>query len=123
MNAGKEIALLKHMTVTELRARYAEAFGEETRSRHKVFLVKRIAWRPGEAVTENNGRLALSVFDFSQNFAGLWRCSNFASRRAILGCVSSNRLLSDTSLVLVKRGPFDFLLERLFLNNVWGERR
>ena len=69
MNAGKEIALLKHMTVTELRARYAEAFGEETRSRHKVFLVKRIAWRPGEAVTENNGRLALSVFDFSQNLA------------------------------------------------------
>jgi len=45
MNVGKEIAVLKHMTVAELRARYAEVFGEETRSRHKVFLVKRIAWR------------------------------------------------------------------------------
>ena len=45
MNVGKEIAVLKHMTVAELRAKYAEVFGEETRSRHKMFLVKRIAWR------------------------------------------------------------------------------
>jgi len=45
MNVGKEIAVLKHMTVTELRAKYAEVFGEETRSGHKDFLVKRIAWR------------------------------------------------------------------------------
>jgi len=33
MNVGKEIAVLKHMTVAELRAKYAEVFGEETRSR------------------------------------------------------------------------------------------
>jgi hypothetical protein len=45
MNVGKEIALLKHLTATELRARYAEVFGEETRSRHKAFLMRRIAWR------------------------------------------------------------------------------
>ena len=45
MNVGKEIAVLKHMTVAELRARYAEVFGEQTRSRHKDYLVKRIAWR------------------------------------------------------------------------------
>ena len=45
LNVGKEIAVLKHMTVTELRGRYAQVFGEETRSHHKDFLVKRIAWR------------------------------------------------------------------------------
>ena len=45
MNVGKEIAVLKHMSATELRAKYAEVFGEETRSRHKDYLVKRIAWR------------------------------------------------------------------------------
>ena len=45
MNVGREIAVLKHMTMAELRARYAEVFGEESRSRHKDFLVKRIAWR------------------------------------------------------------------------------
>ncbi|MBN1461161.1 MAG: DUF2924 domain-containing protein, partial [Armatimonadetes bacterium] len=45
MNIGKEIAVLKGMTVTELRGKYAEVFGEESRSRHKDFLIKRIAWR------------------------------------------------------------------------------
>ena len=74
-----------------------------------------------DAVTEESGRLALSVFDFSQNLADIWRGSNFASRRAILECVSSNRLLSDTSLVLVKRRPFDYLAERPFLNNGRGD--
>jgi hypothetical protein len=45
MNVGKEIAELKNMTVTQLRARYARVFGEETRAANKDFLVKRIAWR------------------------------------------------------------------------------
>mgnify|MGYP000428854663 CR=1 FL=1 len=73
------------------------------------------------AVTEENGRLALSVFDFSQNLVDIWRGSNFASRRAILECVSSNRLLSGPSLVMTKRRPFDFLVERPFFNNGRGE--
>lgn len=33
------------MTVGELRGKYLEVFGEETRSYHKEFLRKRIAWR------------------------------------------------------------------------------
>jgi hypothetical protein len=45
MNIGKEIAALKRMTVRELRIRYAEVFGEETRAGNKPWLVKRIAWR------------------------------------------------------------------------------
>lgn len=45
LNIGKEIAALKRMTVTELRRKYVEVFGEENRSRHKDYLVKRIAWR------------------------------------------------------------------------------
>jgi hypothetical protein len=45
LNVGKEVAALQRMTVKELRARYAEVFGEETPARNKVWLVKRIAWR------------------------------------------------------------------------------
>lgn len=45
LNVGKEVAALKRMTVTQLRARHVEAFGEQTRSGHKEYLVKRIAWR------------------------------------------------------------------------------
>lgn len=36
---------LDDMTTGELRERYHEVFGEPTRSRNKVFLKKRIAWR------------------------------------------------------------------------------
>lgn len=40
-----EIAALGRMTVTALRQRYVEVFGEPTRSFNKPHLVKRIAWR------------------------------------------------------------------------------
>jgi hypothetical protein len=45
LNVGKEVAVLQRMTVKELRARYAEVFGDETRTGNKAWLVKRIAWR------------------------------------------------------------------------------
>ena len=45
LNVGKEVAALKRMTVGELRAKYADVFGEETNARHKEWLVRRIAWR------------------------------------------------------------------------------
>ena len=45
MNIGKQIAALKRMTVTELRRKHIQAFGEPTGSGHKDYLVKRIAWR------------------------------------------------------------------------------
>jgi len=32
LNVGKEVAVLQRMTVRDLRARYAEVFGEETRT-------------------------------------------------------------------------------------------
>jgi len=45
LNVGKEIAVLKRMTVKELRAKHVDVFGEETPAHHKDYLVKRIAWR------------------------------------------------------------------------------
>lgn len=41
----RQILQMQRMTMPELRERYREAFGESTRSRHKQWLVKRIAWR------------------------------------------------------------------------------
>jgi hypothetical protein len=40
-----ELATLKRQTVADLRARYAELFGEPTRAGNRAWLVKRIAWR------------------------------------------------------------------------------
>ena len=45
LNITREVAALKRMTVKELRGRYAEGFGETTRSGNKDWLWKRIAWR------------------------------------------------------------------------------
>lgn len=45
MNVAKVVAALQRMTVKELRAKYAEAFGEGTNSKNKSWLVKRIVWR------------------------------------------------------------------------------
>ncbi len=45
LNVGKEFAALRRMTVNELRAKYAEVFGEETNARHKQWLERRIIWR------------------------------------------------------------------------------
>jgi hypothetical protein len=45
LNIAKEVAALRRMTTSQLRARYAETFGETTGANNKVWLIKRIAWR------------------------------------------------------------------------------
>ncbi len=45
MNVAATVMTLNRMTVTELRQRFAEVFGEATRSFHKTHLVRRIIWR------------------------------------------------------------------------------
>ena len=45
LNVGKELAALKRMTPADLRMKYAEVFGEASRSGHKEWLIKRIIWR------------------------------------------------------------------------------
>ena len=45
MTIAKEVAALGRMTVSELRSKHVEAFGEPTRTGNRDYLVKRIAWR------------------------------------------------------------------------------
>jgi hypothetical protein len=44
-NLAREVAALQRMTMSELKARYAEAFGEATHANNRAWLVKRLAWR------------------------------------------------------------------------------
>jgi hypothetical protein len=44
-NLAQELALLPRLGVADLRRRYAELFGETTRTGNKAWLVKRLAWR------------------------------------------------------------------------------
>jgi hypothetical protein len=45
LNIAREVAAMRRMTMNELRARYAEAFGETTNANNRVWLIKRVAWR------------------------------------------------------------------------------
>lgn len=45
LNVGKLVTELRRMTVTDLRRKYAGIHGEQTRSYHKDYLIRRIAWR------------------------------------------------------------------------------
>lgn len=45
LNLAKELAVLERMTAGELQQRYIDVFGETVRSRHKQYLIRRIAWR------------------------------------------------------------------------------
>jgi hypothetical protein len=45
MNAYAEVRTMAMMTMPDLKARYAELFGEQTRSGNRDYLVRRIAWR------------------------------------------------------------------------------
>ena len=48
-----EIESLRRATLAALRKKYREVFGEETRSRHREHLFRRIAWRV-RALAEGN---------------------------------------------------------------------
>lgn len=44
-DVSQQIEELAQMTVSQLREKYIEVFGEESRSNRKQFLFRRIAWR------------------------------------------------------------------------------
>jgi hypothetical protein len=45
LNIERAVTDLQRMTAKELRDRYAEVVGEQARSSHKNWLIRRIAWR------------------------------------------------------------------------------
>jgi Protein of unknown function (DUF2924) len=45
LSIERELAALGHMTVRELQTRFASIFGQPARSRHRDWLIRRIAWR------------------------------------------------------------------------------
>ncbi len=45
LDIAKELAAMRRMTVTQLRTRFVEVLGEQTRSSNRQHLIRRIAWR------------------------------------------------------------------------------
>ena len=44
-NIQQELAALPGMTTTALGERYADLYGQPARTRHKEYLIRKIAWR------------------------------------------------------------------------------
>jgi DNA invertase Pin-like site-specific DNA recombinase len=61
----------------------------------------------------NRGDKSLAVFDFTQQAGDRRLGSKMEDKRTILDQLSLNQTLSDTTLCLVKRKPFDILAEGL----------
>jgi len=61
------IEALRHMTVGQLKQKYRDVFGEASRSNHKQFLFRRIAWRMQAnawgGLSERARRRALEIAD------------------------------------------------------------
>ena len=45
LDIDAEVAVMQGMTIGQLRGRYADVYGEPSRSRHKTHLIRKIAWR------------------------------------------------------------------------------
>ena len=45
LDIDREVAALEGMSTGQLCERYAELFGEPVRSRHRTYLIRKIAWR------------------------------------------------------------------------------
>ena len=63
----EEIEGLRHLTTAQLKDRYCDVFGEESRSNHKQFLFRRVAWRiqanAWGGLSERARRRALEIAD------------------------------------------------------------
>ncbi|MDA1252080.1 MAG: DUF2924 domain-containing protein [Planctomycetota bacterium] len=76
MNVENEVAALQQMSTGELRERYADVFGDEPRSRHKAYLIRKVAWRiqanaEGD-LSERARRRAEELVVDAQQFPGRW---------------------------------------------------
>lgn len=49
----RELAALGQMSTAQLAERYAQVFGERCRTRHRAYLIRKIAWRI-QAITEGD---------------------------------------------------------------------
>lgn len=45
LDIDKEMAALERMTAGQLAERFAELFGEQTHSRHRTYLIRKILWK------------------------------------------------------------------------------
>jgi hypothetical protein len=81
LNIAKEVAAVGRMTVKDLRSKHIEVFGERTRSGHKDYLVKRIAWRMQATRRWSGVRLETCTMPACASTKPIAPCSSSAADR------------------------------------------
>jgi site-specific DNA recombinase len=71
---------------------------------------------------DENGELAVKVFELSQTLRQQWLSADYATKRRILEIVFLNCHLDDATLVPTIRKPFDVLAKGLITKDSRGER-
>lgn len=114
---AKRCTELANMQERLLSAYLSGAVDEPTFQRKTVDLKGQLS--EAEAAVEEcgdlaagRGEMALRLFDWSQQAADVWLGSKIEVKREILSELALNRTLSDVSLCLEKRKPFDVLAKR-----------
>ncbi len=118
-STASRLAALQRMTVAELRGKYAEVFGEETRSRHKRHLIRRIAWRlqaneEGDLSERARRRAAELAADSDVRMTPPPPNAKAADGRAKVGNISISQDGSDTAAL-------DAIKQEVDVNAVTGQ--
>ena len=113
----RELAVLESMTATQLRGRYRELFGEDSRTGNRQWLFRRCAWRV-QALAE--GDLAERIARIREQSL---RVANDADIRTMAPRISEPNPVAPcqiTKMVIRQRGrlpPTGTVLERPFKGN------
>jgi hypothetical protein len=121
----REIEQLPSMDVEELRQRYREVFGEDSQSKHKQHLVRRVAWRlqvlaQGD-LSERARQRALAIAndaDLKVQVPARWMASQQAAqerkrgpkdrRLPVIGTVLTRAYGDQTIVVKVLKDGFEY---------------
>src|SRR5579862_1558551 len=121
----REIEQLPSMQIEELRQRYQEVFGEDSQSKHKQHLIRRIAWRlqvlaQGD-ISERARQRALSIAndaDLKIQIPSQWIANQrtVAGRKRgpkdrrlpVIGTVLTRSYRGQTVTVKVLKGGFEY---------------
>ena len=97
-----ELAAIQRMTVGELQATWRELYGEECRSRNRIYLVKRLCWRIQEIAHGGlSDRAKTRINELTPDSFTLSR----TPREALDTAVAANKMKSADPVPGPKRDP------------------
>ncbi|MGI8784124.1 MAG: DUF2924 domain-containing protein, partial [Acidobacteriota bacterium] len=93
LDIDKELKALQRLTTGELCERYLELFGQPVRTRHRTYLIRKIAWRIQALAEGDLSERALRRAAELANDADVRVMPPRAASRTLCGAVSGQRVV------------------------------